>query len=277
MYISLHSYDFPDESYQVAFMLSHLKGSALNWFQSAVTHRASSVTSVAWLSSTAKFTDELQRLFGPRDPTNDAIIRLENLRYKDSGKAVKYSLDFNCDAPQTGWNDSALYRQFYKGLPDRLKNELARIGKPPMLILLQHQIQILNQRHWEHQSEISHDKRTTTSTAPTRSDNSKSSTSTSGSNNNKATATTSQSSTQKTMSSSSSMSSPLTKAKNPHANKLGKNGKLTSEEWDHRFKLQLCLFCGLAGHNVTDCPSAKNSTKGKASSTVPADAKSAKE
>src|SRR6266511_470682 len=38
MYNSLHSHDFPDESYQVAFMLSHLKGSVLDWFQSAVTH-----------------------------------------------------------------------------------------------------------------------------------------------------------------------------------------------------------------------------------------------
>src|SRR6266511_5336325 len=58
MYISLHSHDFPDESYQVAFMLSHLKGSVLDWFQSAVTHRAFSITSVAWLSSTTLFTDE---------------------------------------------------------------------------------------------------------------------------------------------------------------------------------------------------------------------------
>src|SRR6266511_2178992 len=164
-YISLRSHDFLDESYQVAFMLSHLKGSALDWFQSVVTHGASSITSVAWLSSTAAFTDTLQRLFGPHDPTNDTIIHLENLKYKDSGKAVKYSLDFNHDAPRTGWNDSVLYRQFYKGLPDRLKDELARIGKPPMLILLQHQIQILDQRHWERQSKISRNKRATMSTA----------------------------------------------------------------------------------------------------------------
>src|SRR6266545_1125168 len=167
MYISLHSHDFLDESYQVAFMLFHLKGSMLDWFQSAVTHGASSVTSVTWLSSTAAFTDELRRLFGPCDSTNDAIVCLKNLKYKDSGKAVKYSLDFNCDAPWTSWNDSALYQQFYKGLPDRLKNKLARIGKPPMLILLQHQIQILDQRHWECQSEISCDKCATSSTALT--------------------------------------------------------------------------------------------------------------
>src|SRR6266545_6234965 len=236
MYISLHSHDFLDESYQVAFMLSHLKGSMLDWFQSAVTHGASSVTSVPWLSSTAAFTDELRRLFGPHDSTNSAIIHLENLKYKDSGKAVKYSLDFNHDTPRTSWNDSALYQQFYKGLLDRLKDELARIGKLPTLILLQHQIQILDQRHWERQSEISLNKHATTSTAPTQSDNSKLSTSTSGSNNNKAAATTSQSLTQKTLLSSLSTSSPLTQAKNPHADKLGKNGKLTSEERNHRFK-----------------------------------------
>src|SRR6266545_2885050 len=145
------------------------------------------------------------------------------------------------------------------------------------MILLQHQIQILDQCHWKRQSEISHDKRATTGTALTRSDNSKSSTSASGSNNNKATVTTSQSSTQKTLSSSSSSTSlSLTKAKNPHTDKLGKNGKLTSEEQDRHFKLQLCLFCSLEGHKVTDYPSAKNSAKGKASSTMPADAKAAK-
>src|SRR6266511_6470979 len=97
------------------------------------------------------------------------------------------------------------------------------------------------------------------STALTRSDNSKSLTSASGSNN-KAAATTSQSSTQKTSSSSSSSaSSSSTKVKNPHADKLGKNGKLTPEEQDCHFKLQLCLFCSLSGYKVTDCPSAKNS------------------
>src|SRR6266542_5062288 len=108
-------------------MLSHLKGSTLDWFQNAVTHGASSVTSVTWLSSTAAFTNELRRLFGPCGPTNNAIIHLKNLKYKDLGKAVKYSLDFNHDTPWTSWNDSVLYWQFYKGLPDRLKDKLARI------------------------------------------------------------------------------------------------------------------------------------------------------
>src|SRR6266498_2915639 len=168
--------------------------------------------SLAGLSPSTFFTDELRRPFGLRAPTNDAIIPMDSLKYKDSGKAVKYTLDFNRDAPQTGWNDNALYRQFYKGLPDRLKDELARIGKPPTLILLQHQIQILDQRHWECQSEISRDKRTTSTSAPTRPDNSKTSTPANSSSSSKTAAATPQSSAQKTSTSTSSSSS--TKAKN---------------------------------------------------------------
>ena len=39
MYIVLRGQDFLDEASKVAFMLSYLKGSALNWFQTAATHR----------------------------------------------------------------------------------------------------------------------------------------------------------------------------------------------------------------------------------------------
>jgi len=97
MYIVLHGQDFPDEASKVAFMLSYLKGSALDWFQTAATHSSSGLglMSTAWLSSTPVFIDELHRLFGPRNPVNKATIRIENLRYKNAGKAVKYTLDFN--------------------------------------------------------------------------------------------------------------------------------------------------------------------------------------
>jgi len=118
MYIVLRGQDFLDETSKVAFMLSYLKGSALDWFQTAATHGSSGLMSTAWLFSTPKFIDELCRLFGPCDPVNEPTVRIENLRYKVVGKAVKYTFDFNRDTPCTGWNDKALYRQFYKGLPD---------------------------------------------------------------------------------------------------------------------------------------------------------------
>jgi len=225
--------------------------------------------STAWLSSTRVFIDEPCRLFSLRDPVNEATVRIENLRYKDTGKAVKYTLDFNRDAPCTGWNDKALYRQFYKGLPDRLKDELTQIGKPETLIPLQHQVQVLDQRYWERQAKISHNKRASSNTAPARTDKPKQSPS--DNNSNRPAASSSQTPAQSKSSSSSSSS----KLKNLNADKLSKNSKLTPEERDHCYKLQLCLFCGNSGHKVTDSPSAKNSAKGKALTTKPA--KQAKE
>jgi len=134
MYIVLRRQDFLEEASKVAFMLSYLKGSTLDWFQTAATHGSSGLMSTAWLSSTPKFIDKLRHLFGPRDPVSEATDHIKNLRYKDTGKVVKYTLDFNRDALRTSWNDKALYQQFYKGLLDRLKDELTQIGKPKTLI-----------------------------------------------------------------------------------------------------------------------------------------------
>jgi len=35
--------------------------------------------------------------------------------------------------------------------------------------------------------------------------------------------------------------------------KLGKDGKLTSEECKRRFNMNLCMFCGATGHKAKDC------------------------
>jgi hypothetical protein len=57
--------------------------------------------------------------------------------------------------------------------------------------------------------------------------------------------------------SSGKRSEPKDKPKlNPLADKLGKNGKLTGEEWERRMKEGLCLYCGKSGHVTHDCPKA---------------------
>ena len=93
--------------------------------------------------------DELQRLFGPHDPITNAMNSLESLKLKDSGKATRYTINFNRYAQKTSWNDQALSRQFYKNLPDRLKDEIAHIGKPTTLKTLQDLVATLDQRYWE--------------------------------------------------------------------------------------------------------------------------------
>ena len=50
-----------------------------------------------------------------------------------------------------------------------------------------------------------------------------------------------------------------------YVNKLGKDGKLTSEERERRKANNLCLFCGQSGHSVNNCPkSSSNASKTKA-------------
>jgi len=62
-------------------------------------------------------------------------------------------------ANRTDWNDTALTQQYYMGLPDHLKDEIACLGKPAKLLVLQDLIAIFDQRYWECQSEISREKR----------------------------------------------------------------------------------------------------------------------
>ena len=126
MYIAALSKDFPDDESRVTFTISYLKGTPLDWFQSELNHSMTTKGKVPdWFASYPKFLAELQRHFSPRDPVNTATNALESLRYKDSTKATRYTLDFNRHSRRTGWNESALSRHFYKGLPDRLKDEIA--------------------------------------------------------------------------------------------------------------------------------------------------------
>ena len=257
LYIALRSSDFPDESAKVSFILSYLKGSPLDWFQTDLING-----SATWFHSTQFFLQELRRLFGSQDPIADATIALENLRYRDSGKAIKYTLDFNRHALRTGWNNVALVRQYYKGLPDRLKDEVTRFGRPNTLPELQQTIQILDQRYWERQNEISRDRRITTPQTPGFRSSDKSS------------ASSSSPPAAKPQSSSSNSFSSKPPQRPPNsaptiADKLGKDGKLREEERKHRIANKLCLFCGLAGHAIRECrkrlaSDKKNAVKGRA-------------
>jgi hypothetical protein len=52
---------------------------------------------------------------------------------------------------------------------------------------------------------------------------------------------------------------------NPLADKLGKDGKLTSQERQRRFDNNLCMFCGGTGHTANSCPkSTSSASKAKA-------------
>jgi len=96
MYLAICASDFSDDEARVTFALSYLKGSPQDWFQSEISHVASTGGRLPeWFTDYTVFQQELKRLFGPRDLITDAMTSLENLRYRDSGKVTRYTIDFN--------------------------------------------------------------------------------------------------------------------------------------------------------------------------------------
>jgi hypothetical protein len=80
---------------------------------------------------------------------------------KDNQKIAKYIVSFQQLAPRVQWGQAALQRQFYIGLPSRIKDEIACVGKPDTLIKLRELSQGIDTRYWECHSEISRENAST--------------------------------------------------------------------------------------------------------------------
>ncbi|KAJ3004040.1 hypothetical protein NUW54_g5000 [Trametes sanguinea] len=86
-----------------------------------------------FLYSYEAFQDELRTNFRPYDTTRAAEHNLENLWMTENQRIAKYITQFNWLATQVRWGTTALRCQFYKGLPDCLKDRISKVGKPKML------------------------------------------------------------------------------------------------------------------------------------------------
>jgi len=209
------------------------------------------------------FIAELQSIFGPHDPIADAEHQLEHLWMKDAHRVTQYIVDFNRLTSQVqDYGDGALRRLFYSGLPDRLKDEIARVGKPLTLHGLRALCQEINTRYWERKDEISRTTKTQSTLSPTKSSNSRGNSSNTG-----------QEKSKTGNPSSSANSSGLSKATSNQSssgsrldltNKLGKDGKLTADECKRCLENNLCMFCGGTGHFVDNSPKKTNKAKARA-------------
>ena len=84
-----------------------------------------------WMTSWREFVIELQTMFGPHNPIADAEHQLNHLCMKDTHRVNRYVVDFNQIMSQVwGYGDGALHHHFYSSLPNRIKDEISRIGKP---------------------------------------------------------------------------------------------------------------------------------------------------
>ena len=237
------------ERTKVTFVQSYLKGMALEWFEPDLLLAEDPALRPLWQDDFKEFILELQTNFGPHDPVGDAEHQLDHLSKKDGQWINKYIVEFNRIASQIrGYGEGALRHHFYNGLPNHIKDEVSRIGKPSTLSDLRHLAQAIDVCYWECKSEVSRQMKPSANPSTSKSTSDKPSTSTSASSYSAAPKDTKKSKGKATNTSGSSGGKPnLT-------TKLGKDGKLTAVEQKNHFDNKLCMFCGLAGHIAKDCP-----------------------
>jgi len=245
---------------KVTFAQSYLKGMTLEWFEPDLLNSGDPADRPRWMESWVHFVAELQSTFGPHDPITDAEHQLEHLRMKDAHCITRYIVDFNQRASQVqDYGDGALRRLFYSGLPDRLKDKIARVGKHLTLHGLRALCQEIDARYWEHKDEISRTTKSQPTSSPTKPSNSGGNSSNSGQEKSK----TGNSSSSANSGSSKATSNQSTSGSRPDlTNKLGKDGKLTADERKRRLDNNLCMFCGGTSHFADNCP--KKTKKAKA-------------
>ena len=251
---------YSDDEAKVTFALSYLRGLALDYFEPALSNSDSDPD---WLEDWSAFTQVLRTQFGPIDPTADAEDGLDNLKMRDNQRIIKYNVDFNRFAIQTGWDDSVLRHRYYSGLAERIKDVIGQVGKPSTLTELKTLAHSIDARHWErlreksrsdksNQSNNKSDKKPQSSGSQTPSQSNKPQQNKQGS---------SSSSNDKSNKSSGNS------AKSAISDGLTKDGKLTQQERQRRMDSNLCLYCGGVGHKADVC-NKRNSSAAKAKGRV---------
>src|SRR6202041_2197281 len=250
---------FGQDDRKVNFAISYLKGLALAHFENALIE-PDLLAAATWPNNYSEFISELKLYFGSPNIIGEAESRLQTLTMKPTQLIAKYLVDFTRLSTITGWDSRALRHQFYQGLPDRIKDEIARMGKPDTLSQLRLMAQSIDGRYWEQEEETQQER----NSQPSEKKPKKSSNQQSSSNNSKKD---SKNNAKKNQSSNQGSSLSNSEKKNlDFSDKLGKDGKLTQAKCTCRFNNNnLCLFCGGVGHTAKECPkSSSSATKAEA-------------
>ena len=136
---------FQDDSTKVSYVLSFLKGMALECFEP----RLLVDDEPAWLSDFGLFVQELESNFGTYDPVGEAEAELEALRMQENHQATKYFIRFTQLTAHVQWGKAALLRQAYNGLAKWIKDDMVHHNKPTTLANLRKLVQAINSRYWE--------------------------------------------------------------------------------------------------------------------------------
>lgn len=256
---------YSDDDAKVTFALSHLRGIALEYFEPSIIE---SDETPDWMDNWSAFIRTLRIQFGPIDPTADAEDGIDNLKMRENQRIVKYNVDFNRLAIQTGWDDGVLRHRYYSGLAERIKDVMGQQGKPDHLDAMKTLAHHIDARHWERAREKSRsDKPKSESKSDNHKSDKKPANNQSSSSNNNSSQSKNNSHSNNNNNNNNKSGKPSSSNNSVAPSKLGKDGKLTPQERQRRFDNNLCLFCGGVGHGAKNCDKAGSSAskaKGRA-------------
>jgi hypothetical protein len=140
LYLTFNSTRFNSETERVLWVVSLLRGDALNWIEGFVIdymHKTNERGQImkdmreetkALFRTYKGFIDKITATFGAVDEEKQAERAIQTLRQR--GSCATYTAEFQRYSSKTGWNDDALRAQYYRGLKDSVKDELVKDEKP---------------------------------------------------------------------------------------------------------------------------------------------------
>ena len=123
---------FPTNKHKVLFASTYLKGPAFKWFNSFLTdflnnkHDERDNDRVEVTQNYSNFKIKLRKVFGNFDKKHSAKRRMQSLR--QTGSAANYASKFQQLAAQTQWGAVPLVAQSFKGLKDRIKDNVVQVN-----------------------------------------------------------------------------------------------------------------------------------------------------
>ena len=242
MVIALQPARFPSEMTKILYAGSFLRDTAFLWFQPFVVLQPPPL----FMQGFEAFCTELRKTFGDPDEVGSAERQLYLLRQRTS--VSSYLADFTRLSVLVKWNSEAKAAQFYRGLKDNLKDELARGKKWESLTELQETSLRIDARLFERQIERG-DRSAIPGYLPPAF---------------RARPLPTVGRPRPPFDSEHSLSANLhtiSPPRPPPSRTLTNRGKLTPAEYQRRKDLALCLYCGDKGHAVLNCPIASPSRR----------------
>ena len=148
---------FPTNEHKVLFASTYLGGPAFEWFNSFLTDFLNNEPdkrdddTIKVTQNYSNFKNKLRQVFDDFDKEYLAERRMQSLQQTRS--AADYASKFQQLAAQTQWGAVPLVAQFYKGLKDRVKDNVARVNQSSQLQLMITLAIWIDDRQYKHELE----------------------------------------------------------------------------------------------------------------------------